>query len=181
MIETPVNLLQRIARSVLVGLCGAMAVGLVGAVTVRAMDNSGSPASTTTATPENISLAVERVQSVELLSATPTAASAGKGKRVIEMEVTGYCACSKCCGPAAKGITASGKTIRHNDGKFVAADTRVLPFGTKLVIPGYAGGKPVEVIDRGGAIKGNKLDLHFATHSDALKWGRQKVAVTIYE
>ena len=98
----------------------------------------------------------------------------------IEMEVTAYCACKKCCGPKAQGITASGKRVSHNNGQFVAAD-RKFRFGTKLLIPGYADGKAVEVLDRGGAIKGNKLDVYFASHSEAKKWGRQKLTVTIVE
>jgi len=181
MTEMPTSLLQRIARSILVGLCGAMAVGVVGAVTVRAMDSSAVAVSPVAVSEENYSLAIENVQTVELLSSTASTVSTAPKTRVIEMEVTGYCACKKCCGPNAQGITASGKTVRHNGGKFVAADTKMLPFGTKLVIPGYANGKSVEVIDKGGAIKGNKLDLHFATHSAALQWGRQKVAVTVLE
>jgi 3D (Asp-Asp-Asp) domain-containing protein len=102
-------------------------------------------------------------------------------KRTIRMEVTAYCPCVKCCGPKAQGITASGKLVSHNGGRFVAADTTVLPFGTKLVIPGYAGDQAVEVADRGGAIKGNKLDLFFPTHEAALQWGRQSVDVTVIQ
>ena len=97
------------------------------------------------------------------------------------MEVTAYCPCRKCCGPKARGLTASGRDINHNGGKFVAADTSKLPFGTELLIPGYADDKPVQVLDRGGAIKGDKLDLFFPTHKEALKWGRRKVEVTIFE
>jgi 3D (Asp-Asp-Asp) domain-containing protein len=101
--------------------------------------------------------------------------------RTIRMEVTAYCPCVKCCGPKAQGITASGKLISHNGGKFVAADTSVLPFGTKLIIPGYADNQAVEVADRGGAIKGNKLDLFFPTHEAALAWGHQMVEVTVIQ
>jgi 3D (Asp-Asp-Asp) domain-containing protein len=96
------------------------------------------------------------------------------------MEVTAYCPCQKCCGENAEGITASGHDVSYNQGRFVAADTDVLPFGTKLIIPGYTG-KPVEVIDRGGAIKGNKLDLFYPTHEEALQWGRQWVDVVVVE
>ena len=64
--------------------------------------------------------------------------------RVITMEVTAYCPCKKCCGPKAQGITASGRRVSHNDGLFVAADTRLLPFHTKLLIPGYANGSAVQ-------------------------------------
>jgi 3D (Asp-Asp-Asp) domain-containing protein len=37
------------------------------------------------------------------------------------------------------------------------------------------------VLDRGGAIKGNKLDVFFPTHAEALKWGRQRIAVTVLD
>lgn len=101
--------------------------------------------------------------------------------RVVMMEVTAYCACKKCCGPKAQGITASGKRVNYNNGLFVAADKNVFDFHTKLKIPGYANGRPVPVLDRGGAIKGNKLDVFFASHKEALKWGRQKIAVTVVD
>lgn len=101
--------------------------------------------------------------------------------RVMLMEVTAYCPCPKCCGPQAQGITASGKTVDYADGRFVAADTRLLPFGTRVSVPGYHDGQPVEVIDRGGAIKGNKLDVYFPSHQTALEWGRRQVPVTILD
>src|SRR3954468_14916549 len=104
--------------------------------------------------PPDVQLA--KFEAVPLPTVTP--AVAGPKVRHILMEVTAYCACTKCCGPRAQGLTASGRRISYNGGRFVAADTRVLKFNTRLLIPGYAGGSPVQVIDRGGAIKGNKLD-----------------------
>ena len=100
-------------------------------------------------------------------------------KHVVMMEVTAYCPCTKCCGPKAQGLTASGKPVSYNGGAFVAADTNKYKFGTKLMIPGYGDGGAVEVIDRGGAIKGDRIDVFFPTHAEALRWGRQKVAVTL--
>lgn len=111
----------------------------------------------------------------------PVAPAAKARQRTIKMEVTAYCACTECCGPNARGVTASGKRVSYNGGRFVAADTSVLPFGKKLSIPGYNAGKPVEVADRGGAIKGNRLDVYFRTHQQALQWGRQWLNVTVYE
>lgn len=102
-------------------------------------------------------------------------------RRTVWMEVTAYCPCTKCCGPNAVGLTASGKDVGYNAGRFVAADTKHLPFGTKLVIPGYHEAQPVEVIDRGGAIKGNKLDVFFPSHEDARHWGRRWVPVTVMQ
>ena len=75
-------------------------------------------------------------------------------------EVTAYCPCAKCCGKWADGITASGKPVTANGGFFCAAD-KSIPFGTLIAIPGYNGGKPVPVLDRGGAIRGNKLICSF--------------------
>jgi 3D (Asp-Asp-Asp) domain-containing protein len=101
--------------------------------------------------------------------------------RAVYMEVTAYCPCRKCCGPQAHGVTASGRHVSHNDGRFVAADTKLLPFGTKLVIPGYASNLPVEVLDRGGAIKGNRIDVFYPTHDQALQWGRRLVECIVVE
>ena len=111
----------------------------------------------------------------------PERAITGRQVRQMLMEVTAYCACKKCCGPRAQGITASGKHVSYNNGRFVAADTSVLKFNTNLIIPGYANNQPVKVLDRGGAIKGHKLDVFFHSHQEARKWGRQKLWVTVIE
>ena len=118
---------------------------------------------------------------VEKPTAMFVPARRARGPRVIVMEVTAYCACKKCCGPKAQGITASGKRVNYNGGLFVAADKEVFAFNTMLRIPGYANGRAVPVLDRGGAIKGNKLDVFFPSHTEALKWGRQRIAVTVVD
>lgn len=104
-----------------------------------------------------------------------------RAERVLRLQATAYCPCPKCCGSKAEGVTASGLPVTYNDGAFAAADTAVLPFGTKLIIPGYAAGRPVEVIDRGGAIKGMRVDVFFPTHEQARAWGRRWVNVTVVE
>lgn len=101
--------------------------------------------------------------------------------RTIRMEVTAYCPCPICCGPHARGITASGQPVSFNRGHFVAADTDLLPFGTRLLIPGYNHSRPVPVADRGGAIQGRRLDLFFPTHSQAQQFGHRWITVTIVE
>ena len=107
--------------------------------------------------------------------------SSAKGEIVLQtkmMEVTAYCACTHCCGKNARGVTASGKPVSYNGGKFVAADLSVLNFGTQLRIPGYADA-PVEVVDTGSAIVGNRLDVFFDSHEEALQWGRQTLPVKV--
>jgi len=97
--------------------------------------------------------------------------------KVVKMRVTGYCPCSQCCGVFSDGITANNHRIQPGD-TFAAAD-KSYPFGTEMVIPGYNASQSVEVMDRGGAIKGNRLDLFFHTHQQALQWGVQYLDVLI--
>ncbi len=97
--------------------------------------------------------------------------------QTVRMRVTAYCACRRCCGKFADGITASGHKIRRGD-TFAAADKRY-SFGTEMVVAGYNKGKPIKVLDRGGAIRGNKLDLFFPTHKKARKWGVKYIDVKV--
>jgi 3D (Asp-Asp-Asp) domain-containing protein len=99
-------------------------------------------------------------------------------QEVIEMEslgefnISAYCPCEICCGHYADGITSSGE--RAIEGITIAADPNVLPEGTEVYIEGI-GHRIVQ--DTGGAIKGNKLDLFFSSHQDALNFGRQYLEV----
>jgi len=93
-------------------------------------------------------------------------------REIKQAEVTAYCACERCCGKWADGMTASGHVIKPGD-KFCAAP-RNIPFGTMITIPGY--GK-VPVLDRGGAITEGCLDVYFASHQEALNWGRKHLTV----
>lgn len=101
--------------------------------------------------------------------------------RQLRMRVTAYCPCSKCCGKHADGKTASGYSVYTNRGRLVAADTRVLPFGMLVSVPGYDNDQPVPVLDRGRVIKGNRLDVLFPTHAQARAWGSRWLTVTVYE
>lgn len=99
-----------------------------------------------------------------------------------EYEATAYCSCEKCCGTWAEnrpdGIvyTASGAVAQ--EGVTIAADWDVLPPGTVVYIDGL--GERV-VQDRGGAIKGNSVDVYFEDHDEALVFGRQTVRLYIVE
>jgi 3D (Asp-Asp-Asp) domain-containing protein len=83
-------------------------------------------------------------------------------------EATAYCPCKECCGKT-DGITASGTKAKA--GRTIAADTSLLPFGTQI----YIDGKAYTVEDTGGAIKGNKIDIYFDTHTEALNYGRRQI------
>ena len=86
--------------------------------------------------------------------------------------ITAYCACMQCCGKN-DGITASG--AQAVEGVTVAMD-KSMPFGTKIYIDGI--GERI-VQDRGGAIRGNRIDLYFSSHSEALAWGVRYMEVLV--
>ena len=101
--------------------------------------------------------------------------------RTMRMVVTAYSPDDRSCGIHADGRTAAGYSIWTNGMKLVAADTKVLPFKSVITVPGYNAGRPVPVLDRGGAIKGNRLDLLFPTHEQARAWGVRTLDVTVWE
>lgn len=85
---------------------------------------------------------------------------------------TAYCSCTKCCGKS-DGIAASGVKAKANH--TIAVDKRVIPLGTKVLI----NGKQYVAEDTGGAIKGNRIDIYFDSHEQALKWGRQQIEIEV--
>lgn len=88
----------------------------------------------------------------------------------IYMEVSAYTA-SVAETDATPLITASGKRVYVGG---VAADLRKFPLGTILRIPSYNGGKPCTVIDSGGSIRGNKLDVFMWSTHEAVHFGRRR-------
>ena len=94
------------------------------------------------------------------------------GECIGTFTITAYCGCKKCSGGNSK--TASGTT--PTEGRTIAADTSVLPFGTQVVI----GGVVYTVEDCGSGVSGNHIDIFFATHSKALAFGRKTMKVYKY-
>ncbi len=119
----------------------------------------------------------------------------GVKSKMVRMTVTGYCDCGECCGwerswwrlgmPVYSsgpnegkrkeiGITATGSETHHGT---AAVDKRVFPYGTIFYVPGYGYARGE---DAGGAIKGNHIDLWFASHAAAKRWGRKVLNVEVW-
>lgn len=75
-----------------------------------------------------------------------------------------------------RGRTASGSNVRRG---IVAADPRVLPLGTRIQVNagGYSG--TYVVADTGGGVKGRHLDFWVASCSEAVRFGRKTVMVSV--
>ncbi|MGN7410547.1 ubiquitin-like domain-containing protein [Sporosarcina sp. SAFN-010] len=119
---------------------------------------------------------------VALASAAPksstvkTSVSRGNGSesgKVMYMNATAYTAhCTGC-----SGITATGINLAANPNlKVIAVDPSVIPLGSKVWVEGY--GYAIAG-DTGGAIKGNRIDLHVPNDAVAKKFGRRQVKIKV--
>ena len=93
------------------------------------------------------------------------------GGRALYVSATAYSAHD----PGNGNHTATGTLVRHG---VIAVDPTVIPLGTRVFIPGY--GEAVAE-DIGYAISGNRIDVAFDTHAEALMFGRQNLEIFIME
>lgn len=88
-----------------------------------------------------------------------------------EFMITAYCACEKCCEQWAlnrpNGVVYGASGIELIPYRSIAVDPSVIPLGATVCIDG----EEYFAHDTGGAIKGNRIDVYFPTHEEALKWG----------
>ena len=90
-------------------------------------------------------------------------------------KLTAYCACERCCGQWADGITYTGTTATA--GRTIAVDPEVIPLGSTVLIDGHA----YIAEDIGGAIDGNRIDVFFDSHSEALDFGVRSASVHLLQ
>ena len=92
-------------------------------------------------------------------------------KRKMVVETSAY---TPSCG-SGTGLTSIGLVPYEG---IVAVDPRVIPYYTKMYIPGYG---IAMAGDTGGAIIGNRVDLFMNTYQEAIQWGRRDVEIYILE
>jgi len=108
-------------------------------------------------------LSLERANSVEF--------SPSRSSRSMVMNASAYSAYDDGNGQYTRGGNFLHKGI-------IAVDPNVIPLGTRVYVSGY--GYAI-ADDIGGSIKGNRIDLAFDSHSEALQFGRQNVTLYILE
>ena len=92
---------------------------------------------------------------------------------------TAYCPCVKCCGIWSEDHPSRGEDYVQKtragtipeEGRTIAADWDVLPEGSEVILDGHT----YIVEDRGGAVKGNSIDIFFESHEAAVEFGVQEV------
>ncbi len=75
-----------------------------------------------------------------------------------------------------RGRTASGRFVTRG---LIAADRCVLPLGTRVRLEAGAYSGEYLVADRGGVVHGRKIDIWVPSTSEALRFGRRPVKLTI--
>lgn len=93
-------------------------------------------------------------------------------KEPFEINASAYTASADECGNS-KGVTASGFTVKENR---TIACPQSFPFGAKIAIEGMG----IYVCeDRGGAIKGDRVDIYMPTKKEAFNFGRQHLMAQV--
>jgi 3D (Asp-Asp-Asp) domain-containing protein len=111
-------------------------------------------------------------QALGLSTQVSRGSSAPSGK-TITMVATGYDSSWASNYPYYGQPSYTGMPLQRG---VVAVDPNVIPMGTKLYVEGY--GNAIAA-DQGGAIKGNRIDLYFDSHQEAMNWGMKTIKVTI--
>jgi len=85
----------------------------------------------------------------------------------MEFEATAYC---------DLGITFSGVYVQRG---IVAADPRVLPIGSVIEVSAGDYSGIYTVMDTGGVIKGDIIDIFIPDYEEAVQFGRQRVRIRV--
>ena len=81
------------------------------------------------------------------------------GQKLENFQITYYCPCEICCDKASK-VTASGTPVA--EGKTIATDPNVIPYGTKVII----GGHVFTAEDTGRKVQGNQISIYVNNHAE---------------
>lgn len=121
----------------------------------------------------------QKIKIVEIETDKEVDAQAVEPVSLGEFKLTAYCSCEICCGIWAinrpNGIVygAIGEELKEDYS--IAVDPNVIPYRTEVII----NGNTYKAQDCGGAIKGNRIDVYFEDHNDALEFGVQYAEVFI--
>lgn len=121
-----------------------------------------------------------QIKNEEVTNVVNVSNKQAKGK-TMQMRVTYYTSkCTGCTGRTASGYKLSDGQTTVNGYRVVAADTSILPLHSiiRITNPDGSSYKAI-VLDRGGAIKGNRLDILTASKDEAFKNGTHNVTIEV--
>ncbi|HHW60402.1 MAG TPA: hypothetical protein GX404_00680 [Syntrophomonadaceae bacterium] len=152
---------------------GIIVNGIVGPETRKALETADTKVTQQNNAANNVENKTTAQSSTREAASNVSRSGSSRGSYTLTMKATAYCPCAKCNYPYYGKPSYIGLPLGYG---IVAVDPRVIPMGSKLYIEGY--GHAIAA-DQGGAIKGNRIDLCFSSHQEALRWGMKNVKVTV--
>ena len=136
-------------------------------------NRSASRNTTAKSTPAKSAPAKASVAKAPVAKAAPAKAKAPTASvaKTMTMQATAYSTAQ----PSLSRYTANGTDLLKNP-RVIAVDPNVIPLGTRVSIAGYG---TYIAADTGGAIKGNRIDIHFQTVEQCYSFGRRNVTLQI--
>lgn len=101
------------------------------------------------------------------------AASSNQGGYYLTVEATAY----SYNEAGLSNYTADGTNL-INDPQVIAVDPNVIPLGSYVEIPGYG---IFRAADTGGAIYGNRIDVHLVSLNDVYNFGRRTITIRVLQ
>ena len=121
--------------------------------------------------------ATETTQAAQATEATQTtqaaAASSSQGGYYLTVEATAY----SYNEAGLSNYTADGTNL-VSEPNVIAVDPSVIPLGSYVEIPGYG---IFRAADTGGAIYGNRIDVHLVNLNDVYNFGRRTITIRVLQ
>ena len=128
-------------------------------------------------TTEATTQAAETTQAAQATEATQTtqaaAASSNQGGYYLTVEATAY----SYNEAGLSNYTADGTNL-VSEPNVIAVDPSVIPLGSYVEIPGYG---VFRAADTGGAIYGNRIDVHLVNLNDVYNFGRRTITIRVLQ
>ena len=141
---------------------------------VTEMNNSG--AENTQPTDADEDGAAEDTNKAEAAPPNETKAAIDKTETGAEASETSPAVTFTATAYSLRGRTANGGYVRRG---IIAADRRVLPLGTRVRLEAGSYSGEYIVADTGGAVRGRKIDIWVPQTSEAMRFGRRPVRLTV--
>lgn len=128
----------------------------------------------------NSSNEVKTTEAVPTPTETRSQPTAENSNYLGSFTCTAYCSCAACCGQYSynRPLDENGNAIVYGasgqaltPGYSIATDPSIIPYGTVVVIDGK------EYIAQDTGVYGYAIDFYFASHEEALNFGRQQKEV----
>jgi 3D (Asp-Asp-Asp) domain-containing protein len=141
-----------------------------------AVTETNNPGAETTETADAAEDGAAERKEAEAAPLSETKAAIDKKETGAEAEAASPAVTFTATAYSLRGRTASGGAVQRG---IIAADRRVLPIGTRVRLEAGSYSGEYVVADTGGAVRGRKIDIWVPQTSEAMRFGRRPVKLTV--